>query len=101
MLKYAVTNHKYDDNKLEPEYLYPLAEHKRWVNWSQHMCKRHTVHDQRNVYSNQNQKDANLNENELQEIDEGFDCISNKVMILKGLMIYKYIGIVLKDGLNF
>jgi hypothetical protein len=67
MLKYALKNPKCDD-ELEPEFLYPFAEHDRWVNWAQNIGERHRLNGQRDVYLQKNPEDANLNETELRKI---------------------------------
>ena len=67
MLKYAAKIPKCNDG-LEPEYLYPFAEHGRWVNWTQNIGEWHRFNCQRNVYLQKNPEDANLNENELRKI---------------------------------
>ena len=67
MLKYAVKNPKCNE-ELEPEYLYPFAEHDRWVNWAQNVGERHRLNSQCDVILQKNPEQANLNENKLRKI---------------------------------
>ena len=68
LLKYAVKNEKAENNDLEPSYIYPFAEHDRWINWAQNISERHRIYNQRNVYLNKNPEDANLTETEIQKM---------------------------------
>ena len=70
LLKYAVYNTKSEIDELEPSYIYPFAEHDRWVNWAQNINERHRINDQRNIYLKKNPEDANLTESELWKIVE-------------------------------
>ena len=68
LLKYAVRNTISDTDNLEPEYIYPFAEHERWANWAQNINERHRINDQRNIYLKKNPEDANLTENDLRNL---------------------------------
>ena len=50
LLKYAVKNEKAENDDLEPSYIYPFAEHDRWINLAQNICERHRIYNQRNIY---------------------------------------------------
>ena len=65
-LKYATKNPNCDN--VLPDYLYPFADHDRWVNWAHNISKRYRLNVQRNVYLQKNMEDANLNENQLRKI---------------------------------
>ena len=68
LLKYAVLSEQSESDELEPVYIYPFAEHDRWINWVQNINERHRVNDQRNIYLKKNPEDANLTECELRKI---------------------------------
>ena len=56
LLNYAVKNEKVENDELEPSYIYPFAEHDRWINWAQNISERHRIYNQRNVYLKKIQK---------------------------------------------
>ena len=56
LLKYAIKNEKAENDELEPSYIYPFAEHDRWINWAQNISERHRIYNQRNVYLKKIQK---------------------------------------------
>ena len=37
LLKYAIYNEKSENDDNEPVYIYPFAEHDRWINWVQNI----------------------------------------------------------------
>ena len=83
LLKYAVRNTISDTDNLEPEYIYPFAEHERWANWAQNINERHRINDQRNIYLKKNPEDANLTENDLRNLvrdnGEEFKKLTNRM----------------------
>ena len=55
-------------------YIYPFAEHSRWVHWAQNTEERHRFNTQRQVFLRKNDAVANLTEDNLRRIvNEGGD----------------------------
>ena len=55
-------------NETDEIWVYPFAEHRRWVHWAQNTAERHRVNGQKSVYLHQSDEAANLSEADLREI---------------------------------
>ena len=48
LLKYAMFNKNSESDELESSYIYPFAEHNRWLNWSRNINECHLIFHQCN-----------------------------------------------------
>ena len=68
ILKYALKNPNYENEKYELEYLYSFAGYGKWVDWVQSMNERHRMNKRLNDYLHRKEKGKNSNENEVKEV---------------------------------
>jgi hypothetical protein len=74
----------YAIRKDDGSYLYPFAEHERWMYWAQNTCERHRFNSQKRVYLKRSPGPTSLTMEQLQDIVRNNDY--NKLREILGRM---------------